>query len=468
MSYFSADNVQFYNYMHSFDQSTNAIKGHLIVKSNTNADASYAVFSVSNVQEWSNSDDIFMGKISVAYVDGSLPSNNEAVVVEFIRAGDKGATGPSGPTGATGATGSTGATGPSSATIVRTNLVTNPNFETNATGWNDPWATGTQARVSSPTAQSGTWSLQTGGYTDSEDGDRYRGARTTVTAVIGDQYRAGIYFRVANLNRTMTVSLRLRNGSPSFTYVDSPKILATTSWQFIETPVLTASSTTLSMEISNASDNSEDAYDLYVDSAIVELASTYDGTFFDGNKTDGGGIDYSWTGTANASTSTATRTATFAEIANAVPAGGTAGQVLVKGSGLNYSTSWTNTPAEGTNETASTGFGYRGVPRSSASEIFENYEITAIDSGEYIYSIYPARSITIPRNAINPLPVGTTIVFINAEAATVTFALSTATGDTLRLAGSGTTGNRTLSGHGMATLIKVAPTIWYISGSGLT
>jgi hypothetical protein len=266
----------------------------------------------------------------------------------------------------------------------------------------------------------------------------------------------------------MTVSLRLQNGSSPFIYVDSPKILATTSWQFIETPVLTASSTTLSMAISNASETGEE-YELYVDSAIVELASTYDGTFFDGNTTASGGVTYAWTGTANASTSTATRTATFAEIANAVPAGGTAGQVLVKGSGLNYSTSWTNTPAEGTNETAATGFGYRGVPRSSASEIFDNYEITASDSGKYIYSIYGAtRGITIPRNAINPLPVGTTIVFINAEAATVTFSVSTATGDTLRLAGSGTTGNRTLSGHGMATLIKVAPTIWYISGTGLS
>jgi hypothetical protein len=43
----------------------------------------------------------------------------------------------------------------------------------------------------------------------------------------------------------------------------------------------------------------------FVDSAIIETAATYSG-FFDGNTTDAGGVDYAWTGTANASSSTAT------------------------------------------------------------------------------------------------------------------------------------------------------------------
>jgi hypothetical protein len=36
------------------------------------------------------------------------------------------------------------------------------------------------------------------------------------------------------------------------------------------------------------------------------------------------------------------------------------------------------------------------------------------------------------------------------------------------LAGTGTTGSRTLAAHGMATAIKVSATAWYINGTGLT
>jgi hypothetical protein len=65
------------------------------------------------------------------------------------------------------------------------------------------------------------------------------------------------------------------------------------------------------------------------------------------------------------------------------------------------------------------------------------------------------------------LPVGTTIVLIAGVGATITVAITT---DTLLIAGSGTGGagtSRTLSPHGIATLIKATSTLWYISGSGL-
>jgi hypothetical protein len=63
------------------------------------------------------------------------------------------------------------------------------------------------------------------------------------------------------------------------------------------------------------------------------------------------------------------------------------------------------------------------------------------------------------------LPVGTTVVFVSGSGATTTISITT---DTLTLAGAGTTGSRTLAAHGMATLVKVAATTWYISGNGLT
>ena len=40
--------------------------------------------------------------------------------------------------------------------------------------------------------------------------------------------------------------------------------------------------------------------------------------------------------------------------------------------------------------------------------------------------------------------------------------------DTLRLAGTATTGARTLAGYGMCTLRKVATTTWFAAGAGLT
>jgi len=42
------------------------------------------------------------------------------------------------------------------------------------------------------------------------------------------------------------------------------------------------------------------------------------------------------------------------------------------------------------------------------------------------------------------------------------------TSDTMYLAGTGTTGSRTLAEYGMATAIKMTSTTWLISGSGLT
>jgi hypothetical protein len=77
-----------------------------------------------------------------------------------------------------------------------------------------------------------------------------------------------------------------------------------------------------------------------------------------------------------------------------------------------------------------------------------------------------ARIWTIPANASVAYPVGTAITFINqASAGVITIAITT---DTMRLAGAGTTGSRTLAANGMATAVKVTTTEWLISGTGLT
>lgn len=77
-----------------------------------------------------------------------------------------------------------------------------------------------------------------------------------------------------------------------------------------------------------------------------------------------------------------------------------------------------------------------------------------------------ARTWTIPANASVAFPVGTAITFVNqASAGVITLAINT---DTMRLAGSGATGSRTLAANGIATALKITATEWLISGTGLS
>ena len=77
-----------------------------------------------------------------------------------------------------------------------------------------------------------------------------------------------------------------------------------------------------------------------------------------------------------------------------------------------------------------------------------------------------ARTFTIPANASVAFPVGTFVTFVNQDSAgVVTISITT---DTMRLAGAGTTGSRTLAANGVATAVKVTTTEWLISGTGLT
>lgn len=97
------------------------------------------------------------------------------------------------------------------------------------------------------------------------------------------------------------------------------------------------------------------------------------------------------------------------------------------------------------------------------------YTLVLADAGKHI--LHPsadttARTFTIPANSSVAFPVGTVVSFVNQNAAgVVTIAITT---DTMRLAGAGTTGSRTLAANGTATALKITSTQWIISGVGLT
>lgn len=106
----------------------------------------------------------------------------------------------------------------------------------------------------------------------------------------------------------------------------------------------------------------------------------------------------------------------------------------------------------------------RNVPQNAQAG---NYTLTFSDLGEHIYHALgtAAATYTIPANSATPFEVGTAISFVNMSANNVTINVTT---DTLFLAGTGTTGARTLAQYGMATCLKLTSTTWIISGSGLT
>lgn len=109
--------------------------------------------------------------------------------------------------------------------------------------------------------------------------------------------------------------------------------------------------------------------------------------------------------------------------------------------------------------------GFRNAPVNSQSAA---YTLVLADAGKVI--LHPstdanARTFTIPANASVAYPVGTVLTFVNMTSQVVTIAI---TSDTLYLAGTGTTGSRSLAQYGMATAVKLTSTTWLINGSGLT
>lgn len=110
--------------------------------------------------------------------------------------------------------------------------------------------------------------------------------------------------------------------------------------------------------------------------------------------------------------------------------------------------------------------GAAGVPQNSQSTA---YTLILADANKHI--LHPsadttARTFTVPANSSVAFPIGTAITFVNQNAGgVITIAITT---DTMRLAGAGTTGSRTLAANGVATALKITSTEWIISGTGLT
>jgi len=182
----------------------------------------------------------------------------------------------------------------------RTNLINNPSFETNTTGW----AT-TNVNLARVTTDFyvGSASLQ---ITSASATDTFARARlfTRLTAIAGSPYTASVYLKnTAGNNRQHRISLWWRDSGG--TLISATDSTGTTlnvggAWQLF-TVSGTAPAGTVSVDfviLMQYSDASLSNVTL-ADACIVEQSSTI-GDYFDGNTS---GLS-AWTGTANNSTST--------------------------------------------------------------------------------------------------------------------------------------------------------------------
>jgi hypothetical protein len=114
--------------------------------------------------------------------------------------------------------------------------------------------------------------------------------------------------------------------------------------------------------------------------------------------------------------------------------------------------------ATATSTSTAASLGYLGTPINAQGV----YTLVIGDAGK---TIYASGNLTIPSNATVAFPVGTIINVIASAGITIAI-----TSDTLQWGGQATsqTGTRTVAAYGMASLVKVTSTIWYISGAGVT
>ena len=150
----------------------------------------------------------------------------------------------------------------------------------------------------------------------------------------------------------------------------------------------------------------------------------------------------------------------------AAPIGGASGQVIFNSGGAFAGS--TNMAFDGTTLTVNT-----IVSQSSVSDVAGNlrtvpansqtsaYTLVATDNGKYI-------SITTGGVIVPPsiFSVGQVVSIYNNSGSNQT--ISQGSGVTLRLVGTATTGNRTLSNYGLATILCVASNVFVVTGGGVS
>lgn len=94
-----------------------------------------------------------------------------------------------------------------------------------------------------------------------------------------------------------------------------------------------------------------------------------------------------------------------------------------------------------------------------------NYTLLLSDRGKQMSVSANNIVFTIPANSVTAFPVGTVIVITSGSFTGCTIAINT---DTLNLAGTATTGTRSLSAWALVAITKIGSTNWVVSGAGVS
>jgi len=106
---------------------------------------------------------------------------------------------------------------------------------------------------------------------------------------------------------------------------------------------------------------------------------------------------------------------------------------------------------------------YSGIPQNNQNS---NYTLVLADANKHmLHNAGGAITYTIPANATVAFPIGTAITFVNATGAGI---LTLSFGDTVQFYPSGGSGNRTVATNGQVTALKIAATVWSVTGVGVT
>lgn len=103
------------------------------------------------------------------------------------------------------------------------------------------------------------------------------------------------------------------------------------------------------------------------------------------------------------------------------------------------------------------GVGYINIPQNAQST---TYTPSSSDVGKHIYT---ANTVTIPPGTFNA---GDVVMVVNNSSSSITVAAGS--GVTLRLAGTTTTGSRTIANYGSATILCVASNVFSVAGPGVS
>lgn len=128
-------------------------------------------------------------------------------------------------------------------------------------------------------------------------------------------------------------------------------------------------------------------------------------------------------------------------------------------------TAATNTFIFAWNPGGSRNFGYLNIPINSQSG---NYTLVVGDEGKCVTHPNGAGSghtYRIPANNVVPLPLGTILTFANRDSNSLAIA---ANSDSLYIAGNTSPATVTMAQNGMATAVKVEPTVWIMEGIGIS